>query len=185
MNEQLRAILCVSHTVWYPDPTGVHVFNWVLRCISWFWKSLDLFLIQNKLIYCPPLPSFALYLSTKTNTIPSCWLKGWSSEPPQFGSSRVGCFGSAKWMQWSGSVRPTSVILSHLPAKREGEMHSRGLKEGWAGLWERNPVSAGWSAWMRVTTTAVMFAKSLLKLTMQPVEGQPRQEIEVNNIVTY
>lgn len=38
---------------------------------------------------------------------------------------------------------------------------------------------------MRVTTTAVVFAKSFLKLTMWPVEGQTRQEIEVNDIVTY
>ena len=38
---------------------------------------------------------------------------------------------------------------------------------------------------MRITTTTDVFAKSSLKLTMWPVEGQAREEIEVNNIVTY
>lgn len=70
------------------------------------------------------------------------------------------------------SLRPTSVILSHLPGKRGGPgTHSGGPKKRWAGLWERSPSSAGWSGWMRVTTVASAFAKSLLKLTMRPVEG--------------
>lgn len=38
---------------------------------------------------------------------------------------------------------------------------------------------------MRATTAAPAFAKSLLQLTMWPVEGPSGQEIEVNNIVTY
>lgn len=76
---QLRAILCVSRTVWYPDPTGVHVFNWILRHISWFLESLDLFLIQSKLIYCsaPPIPpSFCTSAQKQTPFPPAGWRDG-------------------------------------------------------------------------------------------------------------
>lgn len=52
--------------------------------------------------------------------------------------------GSAKWMRRS-SLRAASVILNHLPGRREGRIRSRSLEEGWARLWERIPLPAGWS----------------------------------------
>lgn len=42
----------------------------------------------------------------------------------------LGSVGSAKRTLLSDALRATSVIFSHLPAKREGEMHSRGFEGG-------------------------------------------------------
>lgn len=152
----------------------IHKISWIVRNP----KQADL------LSPPPPPPTLCISAQKQTSRPPAGWRDG-PQNPHSSAHPVLGCVGSAKWARWSGSLRATSVILSHLPAEREGEMHSRGLKEGWAGLWERIPLPAGWSDWMRVTTTAVTFAKSSLKLTMWPVEGQTGKEIEVNNIVTY
>lgn len=152
----------------------------VIRKISWFGLNPK----QADLHHPYPLPP-TLCMSAQKQTLrpPAGWRDG-PRNPHSSAHPVLGCVGSTKWMWWS-SLRATSVILSHLPAKREGEMRSRGLKEGWAWLWERIPLPAGWSDWMRVITMAETFAKSSFKLTMWPVEGQAGKEIEVNNIVTY
>lgn len=154
----------------------------VIREISWFGlnpKQADLHPSQPH----PLLPTLCISAQKQTLHPPAGWRDG-PQNPHSSAHPVLGCVGSAKWMRWS-SLRATSVILSHLPAKWEDEMLSRGLKEGWARLWERIPLPAGWSDWMRVTGAAETFAKSLFKLTMWPVEGQAGKEIEVNNIVTY
>lgn len=183
MNEGLRVILCVSLAGCFTvPPTGVLVFNLhlLIHKISWFVLNPK----QAYLHIPPPPPALWVVAQKQTLRPPAGWRDG-PQNPHSSAHPVLGCVGSAKSVRWSGSLRATSVILSHLPAKREGKMHSRGLKEGWAGLWERIPLPAGWSDWMRVTTMAVTFAKSSLKLTMWPVEEQTEKEIEVNNIVTY
>lgn len=68
-----------------------------------------------------------------------------------------------------------------------------GRAEFAAGAWRRDergygresPCLQGGQGWMRVTTRMEAFAKSSLELTMWPVEGQARKEIEVNSVVTY
>lgn len=189
MNERLKATLRVCHSeLRVPRLLQVLVLQpatqalLVIREISWFVlnpKQADLptppLLLAsvcghiNK--HCPPPP----------NT--PCWLRGWSSEPPTV--RLIPC-----WQHSVNAMKRLSqanICCSESPANKEG-----GWDAQW-GAWRRDergcrgriPVSAGWSDWMWVTTTAVVFAKSFLKLTMWPVEGQAGQEIEVNDVVTY
>lgn len=156
----------------------------LLQVLMWFLKSADLFLIQSKLI-CPLL---YLLVSRHINNPPPPPLLAermvlrtpHSSTHPVLGM--LAELGDCDVAALSGQH-----LLFWVTCQQRGRVSCtvRGLKEGWAGLRGRIPVSAGWSDWMRVTTTAVVFAKSFLKLTMWPVEGQTRQEIEVNDIVTY
>lgn len=111
----------------------------LLQVLMWFLKSADLFLIQSKLI-CPLL---YLLVSRHINNpphplSPAGWKDG-PENPPQFDSSRVGHVGRAGWLRCSGSLRPTSVVLSHLPTKREGELHSEGPEGGMSRSAGENP----------------------------------------------
>lgn len=155
-------ILCVSLTGCYPIasyrcscfqlPVEAQL---VILKISWFVfnpKQADL---HPRL---PTSPTLRIAAQKQTLRPPAGWRDG-PQNPHGSAHPVSGLVGNAKWMQWSGSLRATSVILSHLPAKREGERRSGGLKEGWAGLWERIPLPTGWSGWMRVTIAVVTSAK--------------------------
>lgn len=79
-------------------------------------------------------PSFPSHLNTKTNTAPPRWLEGRSWGTPT--------------VQLAALSEQAKLSLSYFesPAGKEGGgIHSRGLEEGWARLWERIPLPAGWS----------------------------------------
>lgn len=177
VNERLKTILCVSLSARYPTPpAGVDV---ILK-ICWFVLNPKQADLPTPLPPCisahkqpPPTPSPLLAERMVLRT-------PHSSTHPVLGM--LAELGDCDVAALSGQH-----LLFWITCQQRGRVSCtvRGLKEGWAGLRGRIPVSAGWSDWMRVTTTAVVFAKSFLKLTMWPVEGQTRQEIEVNDIVTY
>lgn len=148
--EAVRDTACVSVTgLYHVSPTGVHVFILLLRCML---KSLDLFLIQNKLIGPPSL----LYPSTKTNSVPPRRLNGMVLKPPH--SSAYPVLGVlAALSECDEAALSGQHLLFRVTCQQRGRARWRGRgppKEGWAGLWERIAVSAGWSGWMRVTTAA-------------------------------
>lgn len=130
VNERLKTILCVSLSARYPTPpAGVDV---ILK-ICWFVlnpKQADL--------PTPLPPCISAHKQPPHPLSPAGWKDG-PENPPQFDSSRVGHVGRAGWLRCSGSLRPTSVVLSHLPTKREGELHSEGPEGGMSRSAGENP----------------------------------------------
>lgn len=130
VNERLKTILCVSRSARYPTPpAGVDV---ILK-ICWFVlnpKQADL--------PTPLPPCISAHKQPPHPLSPAGWKDG-PENPPQFDSSRVGHVGRAGWLRCSGSLRPTSVVLSHLPTKREGELHSEGPEGGMSRSAGENP----------------------------------------------
>lgn len=130
VNERLKTILCVSLSARYPTPpAGVDV---ILK-ICWFVlnpKQADL--------PAPLPPCISAHKQPPHPLSPAGWKDG-PENPPQFDSSRVGHVGRAGWLRCSGSLRPTSVVLSHLPTKREGELHSEGPEGGMSRSAGENP----------------------------------------------
>lgn len=131
VNERLKTILCVSLSARYPTPpAGVDV---ILK-ICWFVlnpKQADL--------PTPLPPCISAHKQPPPHPLsPAGWKDG-PENPPQFDSSRVGHVGRAGWLRCSGSLRPTSVVLSHLPTKREGELHSEGPEGGMSRSAGENP----------------------------------------------
>lgn len=130
VNERLKTILCVSLSARYPTPpAGVDV---ILK-ICWFVlnpKQADL--------PTPLPPCISAHKQPPPPPLP-CWLKGWSWEPPTVRLIPCWAVGRAGWLRCSGSLRPTSVVLSHLPTKREGELHSEGPEGGMSRSAGENP----------------------------------------------
>lgn len=131
VNERLKTILCVSLSARYPTPpAGVDV---ILK-ICWFVlnpKQADL--------PTPLPPCISAHKQPPPHPLSLAGWKDGPENPPQFDSSRVGHVGRAGWLRCSGSLRPTSVVLSHLPTKREGELHSEGPEGGMSRSAGENP----------------------------------------------
>lgn len=101
-----------------------------------FWLAIEALLMILKICWfvlnpkqadlpTPLPPCISAHKQPPHPLSPAGWKDG-PENPPQFDSSRVRHVGRAGWLRCSGSLRPTSVVLSHLPTKREGELHSEG-----------------------------------------------------------
>lgn len=177
-------VLCLfgeSHDVWVvpPDkcfptcfsggsPNSSHLSICSKSKTSWFAPSLPPSTFQHKNKHRSPLLPEGMVLGTSTvQLIP---LRGVLAALSECGEALSG----QRLLFWITC--------------REG-----GRAEFAAGAWRRDergygresPCLQGGQGWMRVTTRMEAFAKSSLELTMWPVEGQARKEIEVNSVVTY
>lgn len=177
-------ILCVSLTGCYPIasyrcscfqlPVEAQL---VILKISWFVfnpKQADL---HPRL---PTSPTLRIAAQKQTLRPPAGWRDG-PQNPHGSAHPVSGLVGNAKWMQWSGSLRATSVILSHLPAKKGGWEAQQGPEGGMSRAVGENP-----SAYRVVGLNESHHRSGYVcqDLTMWPGEEQTGQEIEVNNIVT-
>lgn len=121
-----------------------------------FWLAIEALLMILKICWfvlnpkqadlpTPLPPCISAHKQPPHPLSPAGWKDG-PENPPQFDSSRVRHVGRAGWLRCSGSLRPTSVVLSHLPTKREGELHSEG-PEGRMSRSESPYLQGGQTEW--------------------------------------
>lgn len=178
-HSQVLCLFCESHDVCVVPPDKCFP-----TCSSGgSSNSLDLFWIQTSW-FAPSLPTSHCISAQKQTLRPPA---GWRDGPWNSHGSAHPRRGALAALSERGKALSGQRLLFWITCREweRAEFAAGAWRKDERGCGRESPCLQGGQGWMRVTTGMEAFAKSSLKLTMWPVEGQDGKEIEVNNVVTY